>query len=46
MLIDHTREKLLNLIAYFVKNTQKCGKTKLFKLHSIERWNVHFNDRQ
>jgi uncharacterized phage-associated protein len=32
MLIDHSREKLLNLIAYFVKNTKKCQKTKLFKL--------------
>lgn len=32
MIIEHYREKLLNLIAYFVKNTKNCGKTKLFKL--------------
>lgn len=32
MLINHNREKLLNLIIYFVKNTTKCYKTKLFKL--------------
>lgn len=32
MLINHNREKLLNLIIYFVKNTKHCGKTKLFKL--------------
>ena len=31
-IIDHNREKLLNLIAYFIKNTKNCGKTKLFKL--------------
>lgn len=32
MIIDHSREKLLNLIAYFVKNTKNCKKTKLLKL--------------
>lgn len=32
MLIDHSREKLINAIAYFVGNTQFCGKLKLFKL--------------
>jgi uncharacterized phage-associated protein len=32
MIIDHSREKLLNLIAYFVKHTKNCKKTKLFKL--------------
>jgi uncharacterized phage-associated protein len=32
MLIEHHREKLINGIIYFVKNTRYCGKTKLFKL--------------
>lgn len=32
MIINHSREKLLNLIIYFVKNTKVCYKTKLFKL--------------
>jgi uncharacterized phage-associated protein len=32
MLQDHSREKLLNAIAFFVKNTKACGKTKLYKL--------------
>lgn len=32
MLINHDREKLFNLVTYFVKNTKQCGKTKLFKL--------------
>lgn len=32
MVISHNREKLLNLIIYFVRNTGYCGKTKLFKL--------------
>ncbi len=31
-MINRDREKLLNLIVYFVKNTKKCHKTKLFKL--------------
>lgn len=32
MIINHKREKLLNAIIYFLKNTKYCGKTKLFKL--------------
>ncbi len=32
MIINHNRDKLLNLIVYFDKNTKRCGKTKLFKL--------------
>jgi uncharacterized phage-associated protein len=32
MLINHKREKLLNALIYFSKNTRVCGKTKLFKL--------------
>ena len=32
MLIEHSNEKLVNSIIYFVKNTKYCGKTKLFKL--------------
>ncbi len=32
MLITHEREKLLQAINFFVRNTNKCGKTKLFKL--------------
>lgn len=32
MLIDHSREKLLNSIIYFASNTKFCGKIKLFKL--------------
>lgn len=32
MLIEHNREKLINAIIYFLKNTKSCGKTKLFKL--------------
>ena len=32
MLIAHDREKLIQAINFFVKNTKKCGKTKLFKL--------------
>jgi uncharacterized phage-associated protein len=32
MLINHNREKLLNALIYFSKNTRVCGKTKLFKL--------------
>src|SRR3989338_10060850 len=30
--MTHQRDKLLNLIVYFVQNTEKCYKTKLFKL--------------
>ena len=32
ILINHNREKLLNALIYFSKNTRVCGKTKLFKL--------------
>jgi uncharacterized phage-associated protein len=32
MLITHEREKMINAIIYFAKNTSFCGKTKLFKL--------------
>lgn len=32
MIITHQREKLINAIVYFAKNTRYCGKTKLMKL--------------
>ena len=32
MLINHNREKLLNAIIFFLKNTKYCGITKLCKL--------------
>ena len=32
LLINHNREKLLNSVVYFSKNTRFCGKIKLFKL--------------
>ena len=32
MFISHSREKLLNAIVYFVKNTKYCNTLKLFKL--------------
>jgi uncharacterized phage-associated protein len=32
MLITHEREKLIQAINFFVRNTRKCGKIKLFKL--------------
>ena len=32
MLQDHSREKLINAITFFVENTKACGKTKLYKL--------------
>lgn len=32
MLISHDREKLIEAIVYFAKNTELCGKTKLMKL--------------
>lgn len=32
MLIIHEREKLIQIIIFFAKNTLNCGKTKLFKL--------------
>ena len=37
ILINHDREKLINIIIYFAKNTKYCGLTKLFKL-------LHFAD--
>jgi len=32
MLIDRSREKLINAIVFFATNVKHCGKTKLFKL--------------
>jgi uncharacterized phage-associated protein len=32
MIITHHREKLINSIIFFAKNTKYCGKTKLLKL--------------
>lgn len=32
VLIDFSREKLINAIIFFLKNTKFCGKIKLFKL--------------
>ena len=32
MIITHHREKLINAIIYFARNTKYCGKTKLLKL--------------
>lgn len=32
MLIDRSREKLINVIVFFATNVKHCGKTKLFKL--------------
>jgi len=32
MLIEHEREKLINVIIYFSKNTRQLGKIKLYKL--------------
>lgn len=32
MLVEHYREKLINAILYFLRNTKSCGKTKLLKL--------------
>ncbi|MGH8864139.1 MAG: Panacea domain-containing protein [Burkholderiales bacterium] len=32
MLISRDREKLINAIVFFARNTRFCGKTKLFKL--------------
>ena len=32
MIITHNREKLINSIIYFARNTKYCGKTKLLKL--------------
>ncbi|MFZ5450575.1 MAG: type II toxin-antitoxin system antitoxin SocA domain-containing protein [Thermodesulfobacteriota bacterium] len=30
--IDFARQKLLNALVFFIKNTRNCGKTKIFKL--------------
>ncbi len=43
MTTNHNREKLLNLIIYFSKNTKKCYKTKLFKLLSFADF-LHFKE--
>jgi len=32
MIIDHQRDKLINAIIFFARNTQSCHKVKLFKL--------------
>jgi uncharacterized phage-associated protein len=32
MIVFHEREKLINVIVFFAKNTQYCGKIKLIKL--------------
>ena len=41
MIITHHREKLINAIIYFAKNTKYCGKTKLMKLlYFLDFW--HF----
>jgi len=32
MLVDNTKNKLVNAIIYFIENTKYCRKTKLFKL--------------
>jgi uncharacterized phage-associated protein len=32
MRVSHEREKLINAMVFFAKNTQSCGKIKLFKL--------------
>lgn len=32
MLVDRSRDRLVNAIVYFARNTNSCGKTKLFKL--------------
>ena len=35
MFVTHKREKLINAIIYFVRNTKHCHKLKLFKLLSF-----------
>ncbi len=35
MFVTHEREKLINAIIYFVRNTKRCHKLKLFKLLSF-----------
>ena len=32
MILTHHRDKLINAVIYFAKNTKYCGKTKLMKL--------------
>ena len=34
-MIDDSREKLINMMIFFLKKTKYCGKTKLFKLLSF-----------
>ena len=43
MLRNHDRAKLINAIVYFAKNTNFCGKTKLFKLLYLLDFG-HFRD--
>src|SRR4030042_3120709 len=43
MLINHNREKLLNALVYFSRNTHACGKTKLFKLLYLLDF-IHFRE--
>ena len=40
-MIDDSREKLINMMIFFLKNTKHCGKTKLFKLLSFSDF-LHF----
>jgi uncharacterized phage-associated protein len=43
MIITHQREKLVNAIIFFAKNTNLCGKTKLLKLlYYLDFW--HFRE--
>lgn len=41
MLIDHSREKLINAAIYFSKHTKYCGMTKLMKLLAFLDF-IHF----
>lgn len=43
MLISRNREKLINAIIYFVRNTKYCGTTKLFKLLNFLDF-IHFRE--
>jgi uncharacterized phage-associated protein len=43
MLIDHEREKLINAIIFFAKNTHQLGKIKLYKLLYLLDFE-HFRD--
>lgn len=43
MLINHEREKLIEAVKFFAQNTQKLGKTKLFKLLYFLDF-THFRD--